>query len=645
MSNQPARSLTFVVLVVLACTSPTITPTPSIPAPTSPPATTSSPPVTPTQGPSSPPASDRPRADQQNFRIYCCATDPRTLRPQAASGSDELSVIDALQRGLLYRDGDGNLVPSLAADLPTVSADDLSYTYRLRDAQYSDGTSIVAGDIVRAARQLADPRNAFDYGYEMCWVTGAHDLLGMDFGCPDGDTPWLDPAAGTFDDATIEGLLDQLGVTAPDDHTVMFQLYQPTSFWPDITATWLLTPLPEQQTRWAEAGEIVSSGPFVLTEWTHNRKMVLTPNPSWYGLSPTLERLEISIGGDPAAAVAAWERGDLDEARVPSIDVPRVLNTASYQTMVNRSSMLSLEYYDFANCQMKDPSASFFLCPPNDAVTTGVVGGSPTQNVHFRQALTQAIDKVDLIHSTLAGIGVPAYSPTMPGIAGFPTVTADDTPLPFDPATALLDLRTALGDLGVAGPDPADVPSATDDCDADCQHTRAWARMLGPMRFGYACDTGKDQQVLYLAAHWRQALGFTLNQFDVRCTNFSFKVWPPRSSHYDVLHDGQGSDLRHPDAATRDTFACGMRHNDSLSCDPAFDALLDQGARAPSYAASLPFYHQAEELLVRDSPVLFLRYGESISLVRPWVINYMQTPADHQNVGDLFYETIQIAAH
>ena len=479
----------------------------------------------------------------------------------------------------------------------------------------------------------------------MCYVTGAHDLLGTDFGCPAGETPYADPVAGTFDDATIEGLLDHLGVTAPDDHTVVFQLYKPTSFWPDITAMWLLTPVPESATSWAEAADIVSSGPFVLSEWAHNRSMVLTPNPHWYGMAPTLLGIEIGIGGDPSAAVVAWERGDLDEVRVPSSDVGRVLGTADYASMINRSSTLSLEYYDFANCQSKDPAGTV-LCPPNDAVTRGVIGGSPTQNIHFRQALTQAIDKTELINLTFAGIGVAAYSPTMPGIPGFPTITADNTPLPFDPGAALANLATALSELGVAEPDPATVPEATEGCDADCQHTKAWTKMLGPLKFGYNCDVGHDQRVLYLAQQWRQALGFTSDQFDVRCTDsglFPTERYP--GNIYDFQRRGWGAEFPHPDNQNRDLFACGVRNNSSKYCNPAYDALLDQGAQAASFADSVPFYRQAEETLAQDAPVLFLRYGESISLIRPWVINYIQTPSDHQNVGDLFYETIQIATH
>jgi ABC-type oligopeptide transport system substrate-binding subunit len=383
----------------------------------------------------------------------------------------------------------------------------------------------------------------------------------------------------------------------------------------------------------------------VLSEWTHNRLMVLTPNPHWYGTAPTLQRIEINIGGDPGKAVDDWRAGSLDEVRVPSYRLADVLSIGDYQSMIYRSSTLSVEYWDFANCNQSTTWTQLQPCPVNDAVTAGVKGRSPMQNVHFRQALTQAIDKADMIEQTYAGIGTPAYSPTMPGIPGFPTYTAGDTPLPFNPTVALVKLATALDELGVAEPDPADIHPATDDCDAGCQRTRAWARMLNPMRFYYNCDAGHDARVMYLADQWRQVLGFTGEQFDTRCSDFG--GWPPRvrTSFADIARDGWAADFPHPDNQNRDLFSCGSMNNDSTYCNPAYDAMLEQGAHAASYQESLPFYHHAEQLLVNDAPVLFVRYGEDISLIRPWVTNHVQTVFDHQNVGDNFYETIQILAH
>ena len=88
---------------------------------------------------------------------------------------------------------------------------------------------------------------------------------------------------------------------------------------------------------------------------------------------------------------------------------------------------------------------------------------------------------------------------------------------------------------------------------------------------------------------------------------------------FDIARDGWGADFPHPDNQNRDLFSCGAVHNSSTYCNPAYDALLNEGAQAASYEESLPFYHQAEQALVQDAPVLFLRYGEDISLIRPWV--------------------------
>ena len=127
----------------------------------------------------------------------------------------------------------------------------------------------------------------------------------------------------------------------------------------------------------------------MVTAWTHNAQIVLEPNPNWTGQAPSVTRIEHSIGGDPVAALAAWERGDLDIISVPSTEVRRVLDTPEFADMINRGTTLSIEYYDFANCPDAD------TCPPNAAVggDAALPGLSPTQNVNFRQALTQAIDK------------------------------------------------------------------------------------------------------------------------------------------------------------------------------------------------------------------------------------------------------------
>ena len=127
--------------------------------------------------------------------------DPDTLDPSKASTSTDISVLHALGRGLLYLDKDLNVVPALATAMPTVSADGLTYTFTLRDAKYSNGDPIVAGDIVYAWQRLIDPRLATYYQQFLGPVKGAADILKLN---------------GTkASDATIDAALAKLGVSGP----------------------------------------------------------------------------------------------------------------------------------------------------------------------------------------------------------------------------------------------------------------------------------------------------------------------------------------------------------------------------------------------------------------------------------------------
>ena len=54
-----------------------------------------------------------------------------------------------------------------------------------------------------------------------------------------------------------------------------------------------------------------------------------------------------------------------------------------------------------------------------------------------------------MIQVGFAGLGTVSYSPTMPGIPGFPTITDANNPYPFDVTTALATMSTALDELGI----------------------------------------------------------------------------------------------------------------------------------------------------------------------------------------------------
>jgi ABC-type transport system substrate-binding protein len=85
-----------------------------------------------------------------------------TLVSDSNSSSVQLNVIEGLlgvKAGTL-----GEIEPVLATEMPTVSDDGLTYTFKLRpDAVWSDGSPLTAKDFVYSWARMVDPATASNY--------------------------------------------------------------------------------------------------------------------------------------------------------------------------------------------------------------------------------------------------------------------------------------------------------------------------------------------------------------------------------------------------------------------------------------------------------------------------------------------------
>jgi oligopeptide transport system substrate-binding protein len=316
MRNRLLGLLAVTAIVAAACGGSTSTATPAAPAESQAP-TASEPAATP-EGPA--------LAAEQILRVDISG-EPPTLDPNS------ITVLLALHRPLVYIDKDLKVVPALAESYE-VSADAKTFTFKLRDAKYSNGDPIVAGDLVYSWRRLVDPRTAAPYSYVMAEVAGGSELL---------DLAGADPLPA---DAEIDAMLEKLGVAAPDDKTFVVTLATPATYFLSAMTLWVGVPMQEKwitSTDATEAANYVSSGPFVLDSWEHNSEIVLKPNPNWYGeVKPTLTEIHMSMSPEPAQAQAAYEAGEIDMNVVPSEDVARVkadpVLGAEYQELARRSA-------------------------------------------------------------------------------------------------------------------------------------------------------------------------------------------------------------------------------------------------------------------------------------------------------------------
>jgi oligopeptide transport system substrate-binding protein len=522
-------------------------------------------------------------ATEQVYRVDL-GSEPPTLDPTMAQDSNSIAVLYALNRGLYYLDKDLKAVPELATSVD-ISSDAKTFTFHLRDgATYSNGDPIKAGDLVYSWKRLMDPRLAAPYSYVLEPVVGASDLLAM---------LGKDPAPSAAD---IQAALDKLGVKAVDDKTFEVTLATPATYFLTVTALWPLVPLEQkwvETPNFTEAANYVSSGPFKLDSWEHNSKLAIVPSDKWYGdVKPTLQKVEFSMLGDPAAAQTAYEAGELDVVLTPSEDIARVKNDPELGKEVKIVPSLSITYYGFNNEK------------------------KPTNNLDFRIALTQSIDKQAFIDTTFGGNGVVANSFIMPGIPG-----SDDTlnPYPFDLNSAKDHMTKALTALGVS----------------DC-------KSLGKLPFGFNSGAGHEPRVAFLAEAWTQAFGC---EFDQQGSEFATFLQQRHKGAYIISRNGWGADYPHASNQLQGLFTCGGGNNDEQYCNKDFDALVAQAAQEPDQDKQIALYKQAQEMLMKDAPMLPLRFAASQFTIRPWVSGLQITPQFSVTPGDQFYETIKILKH
>ena len=502
-------------------------------------------------------------------------------------------VLHALHRGLVSFDQDLNVVPELAESWD-ISDDARTFTFHLRDARYSNGEPIVAGDLVYSWKRLADPRTAAAYQYAIAEVEGGPELLAM---------TGIDPAPS---DAAIDTALDNFGVTAPDDKTFIVHLHQPATYFLSAMTLWFLVPVQDEwvaDRRGTEAIGYVSSGPFVLDTWDHNNQIVLKPNPYWWGdIKPTLTEIRMSMLSDVAGAQAAYEAGEIDMVRTPPAEVQRIRNDPVLGAEYREVSRLGIHYYQFNNFQ--DPNLSSFANP------------GPTVNKDFRIALTQAIDKQTLIDLTEGGLGQVANSFIMPGIPGH---QPDLNPYPYDLDSAKQRMDKALTELAVSS-----------------------VAELGKLKIGFASGFGREQQVAFLAEAWRQAFGLETEQLVSDLSVFSAERG---LGYYDISFTGWGADYPHANNQLSGTFSCRGGNNQAQYCNPAFDALIAKAAAEPDVNRQLAIYNEAQTMLIEDAPFLPLRYLMLPYEVKPYVSDLVVSSADSWLPGDSHYETIRILEH
>lgn len=232
-------------------------------------------------------------------------TEPATLDPQIMTGVPEGRLAIAMFSGLVdLHPRTLKPVPALAQSW-TISEDRRTYTFSLRpDLQWSDGTPITSQTVIDSWQRLLDPATASEYVYQLFTIEGARAAY-------NGERERSD-----------------IGVQALDPHTLEVRLEQPTPWFLELCAFPTLFPVPthiiaEHGNRWTRPEHIVSSGPFVLSEWRPRQHIVFTRNPRYWDADfVKLERITAYPYDDSNTALQLFRSGSLEW--MPGVPVDQV---------------------------------------------------------------------------------------------------------------------------------------------------------------------------------------------------------------------------------------------------------------------------------------------------------------------------------
>lgn len=215
------------------------------------------------------------------------------------SDTNTSSYVGHIQEGLYWENENNEVQPALAADMPEVSEDGLTYTIPLReDAEWENGDPITADDFVFAVQRLVDPEVGASFSYLAESIENASEIIAGDMA------------------------VEELGVTALDEQTVEIRLTQPTPYLLNILA---FSPMyPQNRAYVEEQGEnygttsdtVLSSGPYTIEGWdAAAQTWSFEKNENYYKADEiAIDTINVQVIKEVTTNVNLYEAGEVDNA-------------------------------------------------------------------------------------------------------------------------------------------------------------------------------------------------------------------------------------------------------------------------------------------------------------------------------------------
>ena len=283
--------------------------------------------------------------------------DASNLIPLLASDSSSHEIAGYVYNGLVKYDKDLNLVGDLAESW-NISKNGLTITFHLRrDVRWHDGHPFTSHDVLYTYRVTIDPKTPTAYAEDFKQVQKAEALDRFTFRVTYGK-PFA-PALASW------------GMNILPAHLLEGR---------DITKSEL-------------ARHPVGTGPYRFKEWIAGQKIVLEAYPDYFEGEPYIGRYIYRIIPDNSTMYMELKAGGLDMMGLTPVQYKRQTDTPEFRNRFNKYRYPAFAY-TYLGYNLKNPLFS---------------------DRRVRQAITSAINKDEIIHGVLFGMGQVAKGPYKPG--------------------------------------------------------------------------------------------------------------------------------------------------------------------------------------------------------------------------------------
>ncbi|WP_425446375.1 peptide ABC transporter substrate-binding protein [Dethiothermospora halolimnae] len=490
--------------------------------------------------------------------------EPPCLDPQVSTDGTSSTILNDTLEGLIRMDHTGEVKKGsgMAIDW-TLSDDKTVYTFKLREANWSDGTPVTAHDFEYSWKRIMDPELASDYAFMTYDIKNSEAFYKGEI---------TDPS--------------QIGVKALDDHTLEVTLGKPnptflsklqhSTFFPSRKDM-----VEELGNKYASEADLVpSNGPFKVAEWKHESKVILEKNPEyWDADSVILDKINFHIIKNSNSVVGMYKTGELDYIGVP-------------QQFID-------EYID--ELQLIPQAFSVYRTFNNEH--------KYLKNKKLRNAFARAIDQTKIYETMDKGLSQAAYGWVPTGIAGYDGKTFRE-----------IAGKKLFKDVGT-GYSKEDLDKlyneALEELGATTEEISDGLRVM----------TGQTDSALKYVQIYQQMLESNLGvKVTIEQNTWKVRLDKQASGDFEIT-TGSGWIGDYNDAMTfMDLMMSDNPQNRARWSNAEYDRLVQSAMDTFDAKKRVDSMIEAEKILIDDMPVHPYEFNVSRLLERPYVKNIVRLP-------------------